>query len=125
MTDLHDLNTRNKAKGATRDIIDRDIKEFWDSNRLNYYSSHRECGCGTLPFVTFWMCWVAGRDVCPTPFDASYAHYDLEEAQIEAERLARLPANKGKTVYLLECIGKCKVDPIPVVWEWPEWPDEP
>ncbi len=64
---------------------------------------------------TFWMCCVKGsRD------GARFAHYSLEEAERETERLARLPENKGRTVYLLECIGKCEVNLSPVVWEYPD-----
>jgi hypothetical protein len=114
VTDLHDLNTRNEKKGKTGGIRDCGIE--WYARKID------KDICGLSQFKPFWMCWVVGN-VC-APFDASYAHYDLEEAQIEAERLSRLPANKMKEVYLLECIGKCKVDPLPVVWEWPEWPDE-
>ncbi len=63
---------------------------------------------------TFYVCFVEGTDG-----GRHYRHYSFEEAQIEAERLAR--KEQGKTVYLLECIGKCKVKQMPVNWEVPEW----
>ena len=61
----------------------------------------------------FWECYVEG-----TSGGQHYRHYFLD-AQIEAERLARLPNVKGKTVYLFECVGKCKVEPELVKWEVP------
>ncbi len=63
----------------------------------------------------FWICWVEGTDG-----GIHYRHYSLETAEKEAERLVRLPYNQGKTVYLFECIGKCKVEQTPVKWEIPE-----
>jgi len=48
-----------------------------------------------------------------------YRHSELEAAQIEAERLARLPENLGKFVYIFECIGRCKTMVEPVRWEVP------
>lgn len=62
----------------------------------------------------FWLCIVQGTD-------GGYRvpHYSLEEAEIEAGRLAQLPNVKGKPVYLLECIGKCQIVDLPVRWERP------
>ena len=59
---------------------------------------------------TFWICWVEYTDG-----GSHYKHWTLQSAQTEAERLARL----GKTVYLFECIGKCKSERSPVKWEVP------
>ncbi len=60
----------------------------------------------------FWECYVEG-----TSGGQHYKHYSLEEAQAEAERLAR--KEEGKTVYLFECVGKCRVEPLPIKWEVP------
>ena len=62
----------------------------------------------------FWVCWVEGTDG-----GRHYQHRTLAGAQTEAERLARLPDVTGKNVYLFECIGKCKVESLPVKWEVP------
>ncbi len=60
----------------------------------------------------FWIIFVEHTDG-----GRHYRHSTLESAQVEAERLARLPDVQGKTVYLFECIGKCKVEQTPVKWE--------
>ena len=62
----------------------------------------------------FWECYVEGTDG-----GRHYKWYTLEGAQSEAERLARLPDVQGRTVYLFECIGKCRVEQNPVKWEIP------
>ena len=56
----------------------------------------------------FWICYVEGSDG-----GEHYKHFDLDHAEEEAERLAKL---RGKPVYLLECIGKCYAE---VTWEIP------
>ena len=48
-----------------------------------------------------------------------YRHRTLQDAQIEAERLARLSSNQGKNIYLFECVGTCTVEPEPVKWTIP------
>lgn len=58
---------------------------------------------------TFWECYVEG-----TNGGYHYKHRTLSNARLEAERLARLT---GETVYLFECIGKCRVEETPVKWE--------
>ncbi len=63
---------------------------------------------------SFWICWVEYTDG-----GRHYKHWTLGNAQIEAERLARLPDVQGRVVYLFECIGKCGVEPSPVKWEVP------
>ena len=47
-------------------------------------------------------------------------HSTQSSAVTEAERLARLPENAGKSVYVFECTGICKVEQAPVKWECPE-----
>ena len=79
MTDLYDINTRNR-KGMKR----------------------------------FWECYVEGTDG-----GRHHRHMNLADACLEAERLATLPDNQGKAVYLFECIGKCKIKPLQVEWEVP------
>ncbi len=68
---------------------------------------------GKLSPLKFWPCYVEG-----TNGGVHYKHYNLHAARKEAERLARI--NPGKSVYLLECIGKCKVPLIQVEWEIPK-----
>jgi len=62
----------------------------------------------------FWINWVVGTDG-----GRQSKWYNLPLAKAEAERLARLPNVKGKNVYVFECIGKCRVESIPVFWEFP------
>jgi len=49
---------------------------------------------------TFWTCWVKGTDG-----GSGYQHPTFESAKTESERLARLPINQGKKVYVFECKG--------------------
>jgi hypothetical protein len=56
----------------------------------------------------WWECYVEGTDG-----GKHYHHWSLQSAKTEAERLARLT---GGTVYVFECIGKCKSN---VEWETP------
>lgn len=58
--------------------------------------------------VAWWECYVEGTDG-----GKHYRHWTLSSAKTEAERLARLT---GETVYVFECIGKCKSD---IKWETP------
>lgn len=62
----------------------------------------------------FWICWAEYTDG-----GTHYRHYNLENAQMEAERLAKLPGVQGRTVYVFECVGKCRVEQAPVKWEVP------
>ena len=48
-----------------------------------------------------------------------YRHETLEKAQVEAERLVRLPENIGMRVYIFGCEGRCQVEATPVKWEIP------
>jgi len=59
----------------------------------------------------FWTCWVKG-----TNGGYGYQHTTREDAVQEAERLAGLPVNQGREVYMLELVGCCKKPP-PVQWE--------
>jgi len=59
----------------------------------------------------WWECYVERTDG-----GYHHQHWTLGSAQKEAERLSRLT---GKTVYLFECVGKCKVEEKPVKWEIP------
>jgi len=61
----------------------------------------------------FWINWVEGTDG-----GRRYRWYSREEAEDEAERLARLPDVQGKDVYVFECIEKCRVGALPVEWDW-------
>jgi hypothetical protein len=45
------------------------------------------------------------------------AHATPEIAQTEAERLARLPDNIGREVFVLKAVKKCKVESAPTKWE--------
>ncbi len=62
----------------------------------------------------FWICWVEY-----TGGGRHYRHFNLANAEMEAERLARLPDAQGRTVYVFECVGKCRVEQTPVKWEVP------
>ena len=102
--DLHDLNTRNDKK---HDSWHDGWADGWEEEDYDE------------DMKPFWMCWVQGTS------GAKFAHYIIDEACIESQRLARLPENKGKDVFLLECVGKCKVDLPPVRWDFPVGePDE-
>ena len=60
----------------------------------------------------FWTVFVegtAGGYGCP--------HDTLESARQEAERLAKMPGNRGKKVYVLELVGFCQSQDIPVTWK--------
>jgi len=60
----------------------------------------------------FWECYVEG-----TNGGKHVRHYLQAEAEVEAERLARLPNVNGKTVFLFECKAKCKAELSPVKWK--------
>lgn len=59
----------------------------------------------------FWLCWAES-----TEGGYHYGHGTLESARQEAERLARMPGNRGRKVYILECIAYCAVPEAPVEW---------
>jgi len=60
----------------------------------------------------FWINWVEGTDG-----GRRFRWYTLVGAQAEAERLARLPSVMGKNVYVFECLGKCRVEALPIRWD--------
>ena len=59
----------------------------------------------------FWNCFVEG-----TSGGYHYKHTTLESARQEAERLARMPSNKGRKVFVMECVCWCEVPETPVEW---------
>jgi hypothetical protein len=59
----------------------------------------------------FYMLYVEGRSA------PNVVHTGREEAEQEAERLARLKDNLGRSVYILQPIKCCKVEVPPVKWE--------
>ncbi len=126
MTDLHDLNTRNERVSDTfhkfgitqpyyTDLCHVCMRQYGD-----HYFQYDKCVCPTVEgdwndevkeVRRFWMCYVDN-----TNGGSHYRHYSMEEAEEEAERLAKLT---GEKVYLLECIGVCSVEPAIVAWEVP------
>jgi len=58
----------------------------------------------------FYTCWVEG-----TSGGYGSKHTTFVSAKTESERLANLAENKGKTVYVLCCLGYTKV--VTTVWE--------
>ena len=56
----------------------------------------------------FWFCWVSGSK---TPM---FKHQDVDKAKEEAERLARLPENLGRPVYILESMCYVMVEQSPL-----------
>jgi hypothetical protein len=59
----------------------------------------------------FWNCFVED-----TNGGYHYKHATLESAKQEAERLARMPGNKGRRVFVTECLCYCEVPETPVEW---------
>ncbi len=130
MTDLHDINTRNDSK------VFRSIDPSWRSdmdticvNCGKPFGDHSQRDCPpddatiddeiderTNPsdLSPFWECYVQDSDG-----GRHYRHYSIESAQAEAERLARLPTNQGKDVYIYQFVGRCKVEQTPIRWEVP------
>jgi len=58
----------------------------------------------------FWCCFV--EEIETGGF--SYKHATEEDARIEAERLAKLPCNEGRNVYVLQAIAFCQTEYPPV-----------
>jgi hypothetical protein len=56
--------------------------------------------------ASFWMVWVDGTK---TP---TCKHETLQGAYNEAERIARLPDNAGKRVYLMQAIQVCTYNAV-------------
>ncbi len=68
---------------------------------------------------SFWTCWVDG-----TTGGYGYRHPTFGSAQAEADRLSRMPGNKGKRVVVLQSIGYAEI-PIPETWHLCETNDIP
>lgn len=60
----------------------------------------------------FWMVMVEGRG------GTSKRHATLNDARIEAERLAKLPENIGTKVWILEASSYAEVTLLPVTWTY-------
>lgn len=58
----------------------------------------------------FWMVYVNGRQ------GSTQKHLSDTAAREEAERLARLPENRGRDVYLLRAVWACNIPETPVIW---------
>jgi len=58
----------------------------------------------------FYTCWVEG-----TNGGYGYKHPTHKKAKAEAKRLADLPSNDGKQVYVLCCLGFARVSRV--TWE--------
>jgi len=69
------------------------------------------CKRDGYPDQTFWMCYVQGAH---TP---TYFYLTEAAARKEAERLASLPDNQGRRVFLLKAVAMCVAPPI---IEWKE-----
>ncbi len=99
-------------------IVDRDHYNYWvrvrgkrcclDDTNLVPLSEKVEV------MDRFWECRVEGSDG-----GKHYHHWTEPSAKIEAERLAGLPSNQGKDVYIFECVGKCRAEQQPIKWEIP------
>ncbi len=63
-----------------------------------------ECESQQAGIHKFWMCYVEGKTTGP-----AIRHPCESSARQEAERLAQLPDNRGKRVYILESIAWCEV----------------
>mgnify|MGYP001611605164 CR=1 FL=1 len=59
----------------------------------------------------FWNCFVEG-----TTGGCHTKHATLQDAREEARRLARLPENRDRKVYVLELVGYYEVTEVPVEW---------
>ena len=60
--------------------------------------------------MKFWMLFVEDSR------GFSHKHQTEGDARIEAERLARMPGNRDKKVYVLETILFCKTECPPISW---------
>ncbi len=62
------------------------------------------------PMDRFYMIYVEGKAL------PKIGHLEEEASTQEAERLALLPDNIGRKVYILEATSYCKVQPLPIKW---------
>lgn len=61
---------------------------------------------------TFWMIYVEGRT------GSTYKQQSSLAAKTEAERLARLPDNQGRNVYVLRAENVCSILPPEPPLQW-------
>ena len=59
----------------------------------------------------YWTVFVEGTDG-----GRHYRHTSLASANTEAERLAQLPLNRGRKVFVMEMVAYCYVPETPVNW---------
>ena len=59
----------------------------------------------------FWMVWIEGKSG-PTK-----KHFAVDDARVEAERLLRLPENRGRKAYILEGQSLGAIESPPVIWQ--------
>jgi hypothetical protein len=59
---------------------------------------------------TFFMVWVEGTK------PPEYHHRTMDKAQEEAERLARMPVNVGRNVFILTATSCARCEPQPVTF---------
>jgi len=84
-----------------------------------------ECRCGLMEFENWYRPKPTRMErlwtilVEHTDGGSYHRHATLQSAETEAERLARLPYNVNKEVYLFECIGRCKAEQPSITWEIP------
>lgn len=74
---------------------------YWDIEELK----------GGQKMEKFWTCLVEG-----TTGGYGHKHDTFDSAKQEAERLAKMPSNCNRKVYVLGVIGYCEVSEIPVRW---------
>ena len=96
---------------SLQDLLNNQDKEYKSFEDWFYGNGKFNRG---MRMERFWECYVEG-----TNGGRHYQHRSLESAEKEAERLATLPSNQGLTVYLFQCVGKCKAEPVSVKWEVP------
>ena len=60
--------------------------------------------------MNFWMCYVEGKHA------PAHKHLEWDTAQKEAERLAVLPDNLKRKVFVLRAVALCEVSSPPVEW---------
>ena len=58
----------------------------------------------------FWTCWVDG-----SAGGYGYRHWAKEDAYKEAERLAQMPSNHNRKVFVMEMVAACQTK-APVDW---------
>jgi hypothetical protein len=58
----------------------------------------------------FWMVWIEN---CTGP---TKKHFTLDDARLEAERLLKLPENRWRIAYVLECMSFGAIESPPVIW---------